>query len=334
MKESEIRPADILNAYLRLSAEDAATFFPDPAAFTHRPCPGCGVDAGRPAFSKNGFELAYCGECGTLYVNPVPREADLDAFYRDSPSQRYWASVFFPAVVEARRDKIFRPRVERLRDLLGRHGVTPRRVMDVGAGAGIFLEEARRLGFGDEHLAVEPNADLAATCRAKGLKTFEGFGFEAAEAEEWAGSADLVVSFEVIEHVLAPVDFVSELARLARPGGLVAISGLCCDGFDIAVLGPASKAVSPPHHLNFLSRRGVGEALAHGGLEQVAFVTPGLLDVDIVRNTLTENPGLPVDRFMRNLVLDAPEATRAAFQSLVTAHGLSSHMWVVARRAA
>ena len=334
MKESDIRPADILNEYLRLSAADAATFFPDPARFVHRPCPGCGGDAPRPAFEKNGFALSTCGACGTLYVERVPRGDDLDAFYRDSPSQRYWASVFFPAVAEARREKIFRPRVERLQALVAGLGVTPRRVMDVGAGAGIFLQEARALGFGDEQLAVEPNTDLAAGCRDAGFTTFEGFGFEAAADPDWADSADLVVSFEVIEHVLSPMDFVSELGRLAKPGGLVAASGLCGSGFDIAVLGAASKAVSPPHHLNFLSRRGVTDLLARCGLEEVAFVTPGVLDVDIVRNTLAEKPDLPVDAFIRHLTLDASEETRGAFQKLITEHGMSSHMWVVARRAA
>ena len=332
MKESEIRPAEILNEYLRLSATDAVAFFPDPARFVHRPCPGCGTDAPRPAFVKNGFELSRCGGCGTLYVVSIPEDAELDAFYRDSPSQRYWASVFFPAVAEARRLKIFRPRVERLRTLLADLGVTPRRVMDVGAGTGIFLEEARTLGFGEEYVAVEPNADLAATCREKGFSTFEGFGFEAAADPSRADSADLAVSFEVIEHVASPMDFIGDLGRLVRPGGLVVVSGLCGNGFDIAVLSAASKAVAPPHHLNFLSRCGVADLLSRCGLEEVAFVTPGVLDVDIVRNTLIEHPDIPVDAFIRHLALDAPETTRAAFQHLITDHGLSSHMWVVARR--
>ena len=157
----------------------------------------------------------------------------------------------------------------------------------------------------------------------------------AAADPEWADSADLVVSFEVIEHVLSPMDFVSELGRLAKPGGLVAVSGLCGSGFDIAVLGAASKAVSPPHHLNFLSRKGrrrsAGTLRAGGGGLRHP---PACWDVDIVRNSLAEKPDLPVDGFIRHLALEASEETRNAFQKLITEHGMSSHMWVVARRAA
>ena len=332
MKESDIRPADIFRKYLRLSEIDGRSFFSDKSVFVHRACPGCGRDDPRPAFGKFNFDLAFCSECGTLYVNPVPSQDDLDAFYRDSISQRYWARVFFPSVAEARRERIFRPRVERLKDVVAAHGASPRKIIDVGAGAGIFLEEARALGLGTELAAVEPNTEMAETLSAKGFETFHGFAVAAAADPALASSADLVVSFEVIEHVTDPRGYVTDISRLVRPGGLVVVSGLCGDGFDIAVLGPHSRSVSPPHHLNFLSREGVAAMVAEAGLELLSFMTPGVLDLDIVRNALTDDPDLPVDRFIRHLVLAAPDDTRAEFQKLITDSGLSSHMWFVLRR--
>ncbi len=332
MKESDIRPAEILNTYLRLSVEDAGRFFRDRSRFRHRSCPGCAGVGQRPAFVKNGFELSFCSRCGSLYVDPIPDDADLAAFYRDSPSQRYWATVFFPSVAETRRQKIFGPRVERLRGLMADAGMTPRRVVDVGAGSGIFLEECRARGFGTDLAAVEPNSDMARTCREKGFEVFSGFGAEAGADSRWAGKGDLVVSFEVIEHVADPASYVNDLARLARPGGHVVVSGLCGTGFDIAVLGAAAKAIAPPHHLNFLSRVGVEALVERCRLELISFLTPGQLDVDILANTLAENPGLTVDRFARHLACEVPASVRQAFQEFLIAHGLSSHMWVIARR--
>lgn len=332
MREDEIRPQDILDEYLRLSAADAVTYFSTANAFAPRPCPGCGADEGVEPFVKSGFTYVRCACCRTLYANPAPLPERLAEFYRDSPSQRYQAEVFYPRVSEPRREKIFRPRVERIRGLLAEYGVVDGTIVDVGAGTGIFLSECRNLGVGAVQRAVEPSAGAAATCRTLGFDTFQGFSAEAAASPAWAGQADLVVSFEVIEHVHSIAEFLSEMRALAKPGGLVLATGLCGTGFDIMTLGVRAKAVSPPHHLNFLSRDGVSALLANRGLEEVAFLTPGQLDVDIVRNTLAQHDDAVTEPFLRALLTEANDSQRAAFQTFLADNGLSSHMWILARR--
>ncbi len=332
LRESDVRPKDVFAEYLRLSAADADTFFPDKSLLVPRPCPGCGSDDPRPAFRKHGFQLATCVGCGTLYVNPAPTGAQIDAFYRDSPSTRYWATVFFPKVAEIRRTRIFRPRVSRILSLCERLGGAPRRIIDVGTGAAIFLQEFRALSPTAEIRAVEPGQELAAACKENGIETFEGFAEVAARTEGWADWADLVTSFEVIEHVPAADAFFQALSGLARPGGLIVVTGLSCDGFDIQMLGPKSNAVSPPHHLNFLSRRGVAALLDRCGLEEVDFFTPGQLDVDIVCNALEEDSEAVTDPNLRDYLLTATPAARARFQEELAKTGRSSHMWILARR--
>ncbi len=334
MREADIRPADLLNEYLRLSAEDAGRLFADPAERVTRDCPGCGGDDAGSAFDKNGFAFVRCRTCATLYANPAPAPGPLAAFYSDSPSQRYWAGTFFPAVAEARREKIFRPRVKRIAELVAGVGASVERLVDVGAGTGIFLEECRAAGLGRSLGAVEPNAPLAAMCRDKGFDTFEGFAGDSAGDAAWRGGADLVTCFEVIEHVLDAAGFIDELTQLVAPGGHLLITGLCGTGFDILTLGRHAKAVSPPHHLNFLSRDGATRLLARRGLDLVNFLTPGELDLDIVRNADREAGGIALDPFVRNLIDTATPETAAAFQNFLKENGLSSHMWIVARRPA
>src|SRR5207302_730363 len=159
----------VLAEYLRLSAADAIRLFPGAATRAARPCPGCGAAEATPAFTKNRFDLVNCRSCGTLYVNPAPRSEPLAALYRDSESSAYWARVFFPTVAGPRRMKVFRPRVERALALLKARGETAASVTDVGAGAGIFLEEFRKLSSGVRTMAVEPSTELADQCRQKGL---------------------------------------------------------------------------------------------------------------------------------------------------------------------
>ncbi len=329
MKESDIRPQSLLDEYLRLSAADAERFFSDRKRRVHRPCPGCGEARTIGAFEKNGFTVARCPSCATLYVTHVPEPDRLAEFYRDSPSQKYWAEVFFPSVAEARRIKIFRPRVERVRALLADSGATPATIVDVGAGAGMFLEECRTAGLGGTWRAVEPNAILARTCRDKGFETFAGFAADAASS--WKGAADLVTAFEVVEHLTDPAAFLRDIAALARPGGFLLLSGICGTGFDVLTLGARANAVFPPHHLTFFSRRGVSTLLGRCGLAEVAFLTPGQLDVDIVRNACADDPSAVADPFLRHLLFAADDAQRDKFQNFLAAAGLSSHMWIVAR---
>jgi SAM-dependent methyltransferase len=332
MREFDIRPAEFLREYNRLSAEDADTFFPERDKLVLRLCPACGNEKTSNPFEKNRFLIARCDNCGTQYVTSVPTEEALGEFYRSSPSQKYWSQVFFPAVAESRREKIFKPRVTRIRDLLKKHNAAPAAIADVGAGTGMFLQECRTAGFGESYLAVEPSVDLARTCRENGFETFEGFANEVGASAAWHGFADLVVSFEVIEHVISIEAFINDVAAVAKPGGFVLLTGLYGSGFDLLALGENSNSISPPHHLNFVSHQGVSELLARCNLEEIAFLTPGVLDVDIVLNAYKEDPDVIDNDFVRHMVSRASDEQRQAFQSYLSENCLSSHMWIIARK--
>lgn len=332
MREEDIRPKALLDQYLALSAEDARLFFPDPLALPSRACPGCGSDNSSTAFIKLGFRYGRCKNCSTLYADPCPDDETLAALYRDSRSSIFWAQEFFPAVAENRRKSIFAPRSQEVTQLMERLGNRLATVTDVGAGLGLFLDEIHKLDPTISRIAVEPSGEMAAVCRKAGHDVYEGFSWEAENAPEVAAQADLVTCFEVIEHVPDVVGFLSSLAKLARPGGFVLATGLCGDGFDIQVLGTRSKAISPPHHLNFLSRQGVAFAVKRAGLELIDFLTPGKLDVDIVRNTLADDSNAVGDPFLHQLISDPDPEVGRRFQEFLVTSRLSSHMWIVARR--
>jgi len=332
MKEDDIRPTGLFGEYLRLSAEDAKHYFAEEQQRLARDCPGCGGGTNKAAFKKNGFQMVNCTDCGTLFANPGPAPDRLAEFYRDSPSQKYWANTFFPAVAAARQEKIFRPKATAIAELFDQYAPKDGKVIDVGAGAGLMLEELRGAGIGRVFAAVEPTPELARQCRDKGFETLEGFAEHAAEEQNFAATAALVMSFEVIEHVVSPRAFLDDMTAMAQPGGLILVTGLCGSGFDIQILGKSSNSVSPPHHLNFLTRQGVTHLLRRCGLEKISFTTPGALDVDIVKAALEKDPNAFDDGFLKEMLIENDEQTLKNFQKFLTSSNLSSHMWILARK--
>jgi len=327
MKESDIRPPEVVETYLRLCAEDAEECF---AGFERSEilCPACGSGTGRYEFTKHGFSYSSCDECGTLYQSPRPPVEAFEAFYENSRSSRYWAEVFFPVVAEARREHIFRPRAKHLASICNQKGLKPETVVDVGAGYGIFLEEWQRIYPGTKGIAVEPFRRLANVCRERGLEVVEGF---AEDVDSYAETGDLVVCFEVLEHVYDPLGFVRALSQFAKPNGYVMVSTLGVDGFDIQVLWEKSKSIFPPHHINFLSVDGFRRLFSRSGFVQIEVLTPGKLDVDIVRNAYLKDPTvLDEHRYIKALISDRLKSEN--FQTFLCDNLLSSHVWIFAKK--
>ena len=220
MKEREIRPSDLFTRFQKLCLEDIETFFSDKSCFVQIDCPGCASANNIPAFEKSGFRYVECDQCGSLFTSPRPTQKVLDAYYLNSASANYWAEVFFPAVTESRREKIFVPRVRQIQSLLQEKSLDPKVVMDVGAGYGIFLEEYKKQ-FSSAHVcAIEPGQKMAQTCQDKGIETLVS---TAEDAEPWAGRADLVSCFEVMEHVFSPEEFVKAIEKVCRGNNLLMV---------------------------------------------------------------------------------------------------------------
>jgi len=306
LSESDIRPDHLLRGHAERYAADIARLFAHEDEFVGVPCPACGGDESRPAFEKLKLTYVSCAQCETMYVSPRPTPALLGMYYSQSENYAYWNRYIFPASEDARRERIFRPRAERVAEICGRFNVTPGALMEIGAGFGTFCEEVRRLGTFSRVLAVEPTPDLAETCRQRGL--------------------------EVIEK---PIEQVSTegMRSVLSPGGLLVISCPSVKGFDIAVLGKASNSVDV-EHLNYFHPASLSRLVTESGFEVLEVSTPGKLDAELVRKkVLAGEFSLAGQPFLQQVLIDEWDRLGAAFQQFLADAGLSSHLWLVARKA-
>jgi SAM-dependent methyltransferase len=327
MKEADIRPAALFDRYLALCREDAERFF-RADEWEDVACPACGA-AGEPQFVKHAFRYCLCPVCDTIFASPRPTASALGRLYTESASVRFWASDFYRDTERARRELMFKPRAMRVRDAAAAAGVpTPAGVVDIGAGYGVFCEEIQKVWPDAVVCGVEPSPTLAVVCRGKGFRVIEKFVEDVTRAEIAPPDGPAVfTSFELFEHLHDPRRFLERCRALLRTGDLLVLTTLSGTGLDIQVLWENAKAVFPPHHLNFFNPWSLERLAAACGFGEVTITTPGRLDVDIVRNSLSAGGE---GRFFRTVFKHGSEEARAELQAWLQKHRFSSHMMMVA----
>jgi 2-polyprenyl-3-methyl-5-hydroxy-6-metoxy-1,4-benzoquinol methylase len=326
LSEHQIRPADTTAETQRRIEADIARLLTKRDEFVVVPCPACGGSTASERFTKYTLSYKDCASCGTVYISPRPPPALLEDYYANSETYAYWNEVIFPRSEDARRERIFRPRVDRLLDLCRAHGVDTNVLVEVGSGFGTFCEELRTRGVFKRVVAIEPTPELAETCKKRGLDVVN----TRVEDARLDVRPDVIVSFEVIEHLFEPASFVRTCVELLRPGGLLVLTCPSIRGFDIEVLGAASPSVDA-EHLNYFHPKSLSALLASTGLEVLEAQTPGKLDADVVRNRALAGEFQIPDPFLKRVLIDEWDRLGAPFQSFLAANGLSSHMWIVAR---
>jgi len=327
MKEYEIRPKALLDEYIRLSIKDSEKFFSN-GERRDIPCVACGSDEKEHKFNKSGFDYAKCLNCCSLYQTPRPDIRKFENFYKESESSKFWADKFYPSVAEVRRKKIIAPKVKLITEMMKIKDVTIDKILDVGAGYGIFLEEWKNKHAEVKAVAIEPSSSLASKCRRKGFEVEEAMAEDSVNFDEFA---DLVVCFEVLEHVDDPLSFLKILRSKANHGGHVLLTTLCIDGFDLQILGKKSNAISPPFHINFISIKGFEILFKKAGFKDIDISTPGKLDVDIVKNAIRTDPKiLDNNPFLKPIINN--DSRSKAFQEFLSSNQLSSHVWALGRK--
>ncbi len=330
IRVNDIRPNEFKLAQIAAYERDLQRLRQRIAEFVPVACPACNADSPVPAFEKYDFKFVRCKACRTLYMSPRPTPAVMGSYYGDSENYRFWAKHIFPASEDSRRERIHRPMLDYIVAACRTYEVPLKRLVEVGPGFGTFSALALTSRSFEQVIAIERTPEMAQACRMRGVTVIENSVEEI--SPEAIGLADVLVSFEVIEHLFDPSAFVQTVSRLLRPGGLLVLTCPNGDGFDTAVLGARSVAVDS-EHVNLFNPASLSGLLERSGYEILEVQTPGRLDAELVRDAVLEgNFALGVDGFLHRVLIDEWTRLGEPFQAFLAANGLSGHLRVMARK--
>jgi SAM-dependent methyltransferase len=326
----EIRPVELGRLQTEAYERDLLRLRERLDEFVPVACPACGTGRPQPAFAKHGFSFQRCDNCRTLYMSPRPTPDIMGNYYRNSENYKFWAEHIFPASEVSRREKIHRPMVAYVLDLCKRHAVPCDLLVEIGPGFGTFAALAAQLNCFQKVIAVEPTPEMAQACRDRGITVVEQAVEDISPTE--IGLADVLVSFEVIEHLFDPARFVETAAKLLRPGGLLVLTCPNGEGFDTLMLNERSVAVDS-EHVNLFNPASIAALLERLGFELLDIQTPGRLDAELVRDAIMVGSlDISGDPFLHRVLVTDWTRLGTPFQAFLAANGLSGHLRVAARK--
>jgi len=159
----------------------------------------------------NPLTNVICTKCGLIRVDPMPTDAELEDYYTNHYRLHYQSTPEpTPKTIE-RGTNGAKSRLARLATLIK----PGERVLDIGAGGGEFLAEAKRLGFEVE--GIEPSVGFARYAeRTYGVKVHIA---PLMKIDFGGRKFDLIHSFHVFEHLRDPFASMKLVHSLLQPGG-------------------------------------------------------------------------------------------------------------------
>jgi 2-polyprenyl-3-methyl-5-hydroxy-6-metoxy-1,4-benzoquinol methylase len=229
-------------------------------------CALCGSRERRVLRRDGAISLVRCEQCELCYITPRRTAAALlsevyDASYWRSSAARERGYGDYRGD-ETRYLRTFRLRLDRLAKRLPSGG----RALEVGCAAGFSLRVLAERGF--EVFGIEPSAEI---CQI----SIERFGAQRIHCGTLddcpfaPASFDLIVLWDVIEHLPDPLSALRKVRELLAPKGRIVIETQNIEALAARVLGRRWTHFKHDEHLVHFSRATLRRALELSGFELV-----------------------------------------------------------------
>ncbi len=222
---------------------------PSEQEFKNVECALCKAGKSSTVWKNSTVPFVKCSKCGLVFQNPQPVEDELlkryDNEYFDYEMEN--SDVFFRLMKLGLKDVGFF-KIET--DFFIRSDNEKPSFLDVGCATGRLLQYMRGRGWNVKGIEV---------CRPAAMYGINKYQLDIYPGTiETAGlpdkSFDVVHSSHLIEHLIDPCSFISETARLLKPGGLFIVVTPDISGFQAKLFGERWRSAIADHMYLFSGR--------------------------------------------------------------------------------
>ncbi len=147
-------------------------------------------------------ELSRCSRCGFIQCTDLE---DVLGFYEDLEDREY---------ENGRKERLLQER-KVVAEIRRMH--PGEKLLDVGAGSGMLVEEAIRAGYQAE--GIEPSKHLQQNALALGLPVHQG----TFPHQKTPGPYDVITLIDVLEHVTNPLELMTDLRKALKKDGMLVL---------------------------------------------------------------------------------------------------------------
>ncbi|MBQ0735358.1 class I SAM-dependent methyltransferase [Aquimarina celericrescens] len=197
--------------------------------------------------SGEEFQLLYNVDYDMLITSPKPNDDVLGKYYesKDYISHTDAKRSLFEKLYHVVKSYSLRKKVK----LISRLNNGPGELLDIGAGTGDFLVEAKKWGW--NIFGTEPNS------QAKKLAEQKEIGLASETSNYQNQKFDVITMWHVLEHVPNLQNQIIELRRLLKPNGHLIIAVPNFKSYDAKYYNSFWAAYDVPRHLWHFSKKSI-----------------------------------------------------------------------------
>ena len=209
-------------------------------------CPLCGADSANSELwlKVDWMPIVKCGSCDMLYGKTVLSAERNDSRYAENNvEQSYIRLKSNPEYAQLERDKTSYV-MSRVDGLIPHRG----KFLDIGAATGTLVRAAQDHGWSAFGIEGSPNQCIEA--QRTGLNVQNGFFPDIIPKLHTLGiptQFNAVSFFDVLEHVVSPLEFLSRVSDLIAPGGVMVVQVPNIDNVLIRLEGEKNSNICLGH---------------------------------------------------------------------------------------
>ena len=170
-------------------------------------------------------KIIKCKKCGHVQLYPIPTQQDDNKFYDENMQDKNVNDV---GDIKRAKRKMMEDTIRRvnlIRKLTQKKG----KILEIGSGHGFFLEMMRKSGY--KMTGIEISKEKRKF--SKQVTAVKVLDVNINEEMPDVGNFDVIVMFQVLEHIIDPIGFLRNVRKILKSNGKIIVEVPNCDDFQL-----------------------------------------------------------------------------------------------------